>query len=72
MAYAFPPHLPSPRKAGVRAGRQGFVRRALCNLLIHYNERRVHYGKADSVGGIFNNDEGKGEERKEAYLDGLL
>jgi hypothetical protein len=37
-----------------------------------YNERRVHYGKTDSVGGLFNNDESKGEERKEAYLDGLL
>jgi hypothetical protein len=40
--------------------------------LIHYNERRVRYGKTDSVGGLFNNDEGKSEEGKEAYLDGLL
>jgi len=24
------------------------------------------------MGDIFDNDEGKGEERKEAYLDGLL
>jgi hypothetical protein len=39
---------------------------------IHYDERRVGYGKTDSVGGLFNNDEGKGEEGKEAYLDGLL
>ena len=40
--------------------------------LIHYDERRVHYGKTDSMGGIFNSDEGKGQERKEAYLDGFL
>jgi hypothetical protein len=40
--------------------------------LIHYDERRVHYGKTDSMGGIFNSDEGKGQERKEAYLGGLL
>jgi len=51
---------------------QGFGRRVLCDLVIHYNERRVHYGKTDSMGGIFNSDEGKGQERKEAYLDGLL
>jgi hypothetical protein len=37
-----------------------------------YDEMRVHYGKTDSVAGFFNNDEGKGEERKEAYLNGLL
>jgi len=37
-----------------------------------YEERRVHYGKTDSMGGIFNSDEGKGQEGKEAYLDGLL
>ena len=37
-----------------------------------YDERRVHYGKTDSMGGIFNSDEGKGQEGKEAYLDGLL
>jgi hypothetical protein len=72
MPYACPPHLPSSRKAGLRAGRQGFGRRALCDLIIHYDERRIHYGKTNSMGGIFNNDEGKGEERKEAYLDGLL
>jgi len=40
--------------------------------LIHCDERRVHHGKTDSMGDIFDNDEGKGEERKEAYLDGLL
>jgi hypothetical protein len=37
-----------------------------------FDERRVDYGKADSVGGFFNDDESKGEERKEAYPDGLL
>jgi len=37
-----------------------------------FDERRGYDGKTDSVGVLFNNDEGKGEERKEAYLDGLL
>jgi hypothetical protein len=43
-----------------------------CDLIIHHDERGVHYGKTNSMGGLFNNDEGKGEEGKEAYLDGLL
>jgi hypothetical protein len=51
---------------------QGFGRQALCNLLIHHNERRVHYGKTNSMGNVFNNDEGKGQEGEKAYLDGLL
>jgi hypothetical protein len=51
---------------------QGFGRRALCDLLIHYSERRVHYGKTDSMGNVFNHDEGKGQEGEKAYLDGLL
>jgi hypothetical protein len=37
-----------------------------------YNERRARDGKTDSVGSLFNSDEGKGEEGKKAYLDGLL
>jgi hypothetical protein len=41
-------------------------------VVTDFDERRVHYGKTDSVGGFFNNDESKGEEGKEAYLDGLL
>jgi hypothetical protein len=38
----------------------------------NYGERRVHYGKTDSMGNVFNHDEGKGQEGEEAYLDGLL
>jgi len=37
-----------------------------------FNERRVHYGKTDSVGDFSHHSQGKGKERKEAYLDGLL
>jgi hypothetical protein len=35
-------------------------------------ERRVQYGKTDSVGNFSHHSQGKGKERKEAYLDGLL
>ncbi len=40
--------------------------------LIRDDERRVRDGKTDSVGGLFNHDEGKGKKGKEAHLDGLL
>jgi hypothetical protein len=42
------------------------------SLMLHYDERRVRYGKTDSMGGLFNNDEGKGKKGKEADLDRLL
>ena len=52
--------------------RQDFLRPSSAGRDKFYDERRVRYGKTDSVGGLFNNDEGKGQEGKEAYLDGLL
>jgi hypothetical protein len=37
-----------------------------------FNERRVRYGKTDSVGDLSHHDQGKGKEREEVNLDGLL
>jgi len=45
-------------------GRQGVIfLYALADLVIHYDERRVRYGKPNSVGGLSHHNQGKGEER---------
>ena len=37
-----------------------------------YNERRVRYGKPDSVGDLSHQNQGKGKEMEKVNLDGLL
>jgi hypothetical protein len=37
-----------------------------------FNERRVRYGKTDSVGDFSHHSQGKGKEREKVNLDGLL
>jgi len=37
-----------------------------------FNERRIRYGKANSVGDLSHHNQGKGKEREKTDFDGLL
>jgi len=41
-------------------------------VIREFDERGVRYGEADSMGGLFDYNEGKGKKGKEAHLNRLL
>ena len=55
----------------LRAGKY-FGRRALFDLVIHYNERRLFYGNTHSLGDIPHHGKSESKEGEEIDLDGLL
>jgi hypothetical protein len=45
---------------------------AFFNLVIRYNERRIRYGKANSMGDLSHNGQSQGKEGEKTDFDGLL
>jgi hypothetical protein len=44
----------------------------LGNFVIHHHERRIYYGKTNSMGDFSHNGQSKGKEGEKTDFDGLL